>query len=343
MDTIEVLKNHFIESGMIVPEKMVRFSKSGSRYYYSENIKPKVGITSFLSACLPMPKFLDSWRHEIGLEEANKILKDRANYGTVFHGIAADILRDYSATGSISFNFDEQLTRVVKENYQSFIPSDFNDFCYFLDEIKSDLLAFVKFMFESNMKAKLIETSLPSTTLDLAATLDFFGTMFVETKGFFGEVYKSGANAGQPKETKKLENVFAIIDFKTKRKKEIESDSDAANKQISLANKLQLNYQSLFLRQNYPQFENENIRLFNLIPKDWRTNPDVQLTEIDIIPDKYLIDFFNFWKAINPGLFDVNEKKVISISGTFVNSIHDVLKIETVENYLNDKLKSFIF
>lgn len=333
MNEIEILQAYYSSETLIQPEKMYRFSKGGNRYYYNEQNSPKMGITSFLSNVVPMPKFLDKWRHEIGLEEANNILKSRADYGTLFHLFAAEILRYYTTSNKVDFDFDN-LFSLVSENSIGKQYDYYQKLCI-VDELKMDLVSFIDFMLKTNMKAMLIETPISSSTMDLAATLDFAGYLDVEVKGFFGEVYKSGERKGEPKESKKIERVLAIIDFKTQRKTDIETDSEASAKQISLTNKLQLNYQNLFFQQKYQL--GGGIKMYNLIPSNWRTNPAMQLTEVEEISFNTLQDLYNVSKVLYPHIWNVEEKTIPVISGRCTENINQVLKLQTIKSYLHEK------
>ena len=73
MNEIEILQSFYSSETMVAKNKLFRFNKGGLRYYCDENSNPKIRITSLLSAIIPMPKFFDNWRHEIGKEEAYKI------------------------------------------------------------------------------------------------------------------------------------------------------------------------------------------------------------------------------------------------------------------------------
>lgn len=329
---IEILTPFFQDSFLMSPEMMYRFSRGGKRYYYSaSDLRQRMGITSFLSAVVTIPWYLDSWRLELGRQEAERIMKERANYGTVFHSFCAEILRFYTVTNKIDFNFNA---------LESDVKLKFKDLYHSIDieELKADLLSFIVMMTESNMKALLIENPLPSKTMMLAATLDIFCMMDIEIKGYWGETYKTGANAGQPKESKKKFRSLAIIDLKTARKKEIGADGEQANKAISLTNKLQLNYQLYFLLENYPQFLDKEIRLFNAIPSNWVTTPKMQLSEIEPIPAETLVKLYEVALTLYPDLFNVGEKKITEINGIYIDSVDNVLNSRTINEYLNYEL-----
>jgi len=80
-----------------------------------------------------------------------------------------------------------------------------------------------------------------------------------------GEVYKSGAKAGEPKESKQARKVTAMIDYKSGRKG------------FYVSHEIQLKiYQELF-EAVFPEDPIE--KLYNFSPKDWRTSPSYNLKD----------------------------------------------------------------
>ena len=327
---IEILNNVYLKEGLRIPKPLNRISKSGVRYYFDNNCVPKMGITSFLSKVLPTNEFLIQWR--IDNADAEKIKTDRADYGTMFHAFAAEMLRLYTTTGKIFYDTDTlygEASMYCKKIGKTFYWQDYY-------ELRGDLLSLVAWIKQYDPECILIETSLQSTDMQLAATLDLVAKINIETKGFYGEVYKSGVNKGEPKESKQIERVLAVIDFKTM----IKSDTDEpkSNKQISLSNIWQLNYQRKFLLQNYPEFEHEKIFMFNAIPSDWCTNPAIQLSEIQTIPDKQLYSLYELSPYLGLDLSKAADKKIADYSGKFESEISDCMNIRTLKEIMQKEI-----
>lgn len=300
---IENLHPFFQDDSLVILKKLNRLNRFGKRYYFDENLQFKIGITSFLSETMKTPYFLEQWK----ANNSPEIVKERAEHGTKFHIHAANILRQ-KKLNALSFDLS------ICES----------------DEILKDIIAFINFVEKYNPDPILLESQVYSTEMDLAATLDFFGYVDMPVKGLWGEVYKSGEKKGEPKETSIIKRTLCIIDFKTAIKhEEIETD-----KPISMYNKLQLNFQLLMLLEMFPQFLNSNVKLFNVITKNWRTNPEMQIAKIELIPGEILKSYYNSCRYIYPELFNIGEMKVIDFnstekySGENFNSLYSVTTIK---------------
>jgi len=329
--SIEFVESFFNDSAIKIPEKFYRVKKGGSRYYVDSEFNLKIGITSFLSKILPENYYLQLWKKEVGEKNAAQILKDRANYGTMFHILTANVLRSYITTKAYKIPL---LLHQIDEELQSF---GFEAKGYELTELQSDLASFAQFCEAYKPEPILLETPLASKDMPLAATLDFFGTIEIEVSGFFGEVYKSGVNKGEPKKSKQIERVHAVIDFKTMIKKESNYES---NKAIGVSNKFQLNYQRLFLVDTYPEFADKNILMFNAIPKNWISNPSMQLTEINLIPDSALYGLYDASIYIDPYIVektaDSNVVEFVNYNGNISESVKQI----TFKEYCKNLIKS---
>ena len=88
-----------------------------------------------------------------------------------------------------------------------------------------------------------------------AGAIDLVCDLDLEEKGFFGEKYLSGANKGQPKESKQTRRVRAIVDLKSGRKGFYESSE------------IQLQAYANMWRYS---FEETIDKVFNWSPKDFR-------------------------------------------------------------------------
>jgi hypothetical protein len=112
----------------------------------------------------------------------------------------------------------------------------------FTDELYKDITGFSQFMIDRNVKPIAIEVVLKSDKYRVAGALDLFCEL--DWKG-----------------TRKK----AIIDFKGKKGGFYEN------------NEIQLSYYKKMLLEEWPEFKNEDILLFNWSGNNWKDNPTYQL------------------------------------------------------------------
>jgi len=193
---------------------------------------------------MPTPPQLTKWLIDQGGDEDEA--KERMAYGTFLHSLCAQLM----ITGTL--NLDElpnklqQFSATEKIQYKE----------EWLPEIKKDALSFAQFLIDHQVKPLGIEMLLYHPTDGYAGAIDIIAQLIVEEKGFFGEVYASGVNKGQPKETKREVMVNAIIDVKSGRKSFYESYE------------LQLAAYREMWNIHYPDIPIEKI--YNFSPKDFR-------------------------------------------------------------------------
>jgi hypothetical protein len=292
----------FYSDTRIPLKKQFRLTRGGNRYYYDEDFIFRIGVTSFLSSTMKTPYWLEQWKKT----NPEHIVKQRAEDGTQYHIHVANAIRAYIS--GMKFNL------AVSDN----------------DEMRQDLIGFLSWVQTAKPEPLILEGQLHGGEMLIAATLDFFGFVTIEVEDFYGEVYKTGDKKGLPKKTKQPIKVLAVIDWKTSIKKESETESDA--KIISMYNKLQLNYQRYFIEKTFPEYS--NIKMFNVITKDWRTNPGVQVSEIELISNDILESYYKCCLTFYPELFNIGDRKVIDISGDFNGSnINELYEILTVKEY----------
>lgn len=195
------------------PETVYRLDSSGHRYYYTfdEDGEPRfyVSVTTLIKQTLPTSPSLVKWIADMGYEESQRYAMERAHYGTFMHSQIAELLI------ARCYNLD-----TIRDRLKLFIESEQlpSDFIGYADDIKKDILAFAQFMKDTDLKPLAIELVLTNPEDGYAGAIDLAAELTIEEKGFFGEVYKTGVNAGQPKETKRQRRIRAIIDFKSGRK-----------------------------------------------------------------------------------------------------------------------------
>lgn len=251
--TVEQIQAEFFNEDALQeqPEPVYRLDSSGHRYYYTfdEDGEPRffVSVTTLIKQTMPTSPSLVKWIADMGYEESQRFAQERAHYGTFMHAQIAELL----ITRSYNLNLIRERLRMFIESEQ--LPSDF---MWYVDDFKKDILAFAQFMKDTDLKPLAIELVLTNPEDGYAGAIDLAAELTIEEKGFFGEVYKTGANAGKPKETKRQRRIRAIIDFKSGRKgffPEYEIQLHAYMKMWNM------------------HFEAHPIeKVFNWSPKDWR-------------------------------------------------------------------------
>ncbi len=271
-------------------------------------------LTAAINQCSPMERPLLEWYCKHGLAEANRLLKDSQHYGTLMHLLFGKWLRE----NSIDFDtFQNEVDEYCSAH--SYYSPEVSGWAY---KLKSDVAAFCHFTKERNVRPLGIEYVLLSgkgygTLIDLVCNMDISET------GYFGEVYLSGPQKGQPKETKRRKRVTAIINFKSGRHAFYRS------------NGIQVECERLLWLENFPDIEIDCA--FNWSPKDWETSPgynlkdwcgEIEQAEIDAVLSLAEIRFGT--KAIN--------KQYIDIKGTqWRDRDMDCVKITSVEEFCAQK------
>jgi len=258
--TTEQINPLFFDSGSLVgqPVPLYRLDMNNYRYYYRYEGEVPIfytSVTTLIRNTLPTPPSLIKWlvdKRGDGSDEA----MERASYGTFLHSQCAELLINgkYNLDG-----LSEKLTIFLTKEK---LPPDRISWT---DELKKDMLAFAQFMIDCEVKPLAIEVILYHPTDGYAGALDLVCSMSIEEKGFFGETYLSGANKGQPKETKQKVRVTAIVDIKSGRKGFYES------------HEIQLSAYREMWQIHFP--DNKVDRIFNWSPKEFRTNPSYNLKD----------------------------------------------------------------
>jgi hypothetical protein len=183
----------------------------------------------------------------MGYDESRRFAAERASYGTFMHAQIGELLinRAYDLNG-------------LRERLKSYIESEKlpSDFINYADDFKKDILAFAQFCRDVELKPLAIELVLTNPEDGYAGAIDLCAEITIEEKGFFGEVYKTGPNKGQPKESKEKRRIRAIIDFKSGRKG------------FFPEHEIQLHAYKKMWNMHFEQYPVEKV--FNWSPKDWR-------------------------------------------------------------------------
>lgn len=254
----EMVPDYFDQDALVAqPKQVFRINVSGKRFYYTfkdEYSQPEffVSVTTFINQTLPKSKFLEDWaiNNFNSAEEKDAYVQDKAKYGTFMHSQIVDFLINKT------YDLDRLKSRLKTYIESEQLPSDF---IHYADELKKDMLAFARFCIDTRLKPLAIEIVLTHFSDKYGGALDLVAELDAPIKGFHGEVYKSGKKKGQPRMTKEIRRVKAIIDFKSGRKGFFESHV------------VQLGAYREMWNENYPEIPIDYI--FNWSPVDWRGEP----------------------------------------------------------------------
>lgn len=240
--TVEEMKAMFFDEDALIepPYKVWQLNSKGHRYYYryDEHGNPEFfpSVTTILSQTLPKAPYLIQWIANKGIEEAERYKGERAAYGTFMHAAFEELLinRAYDLDG---------LKGKLKEYIDVYRLPD--DFIYYADDLKKDVLAFAQFVLDYDVRPLAVEIALVHPFYKYAGMIDCPCTMLEKIGG--------------------KERINAIVDFKSGRKGFYEE------------NEIQLGMYRDMWNVNFEQFPVK--RVFNFSPKDWRKKPSYHLKE----------------------------------------------------------------
>lgn len=240
--TVEEMTAMFFNVDALIepPYKIWQLNSKGHRYYYryDENGNPEFfpSVTTILSQTLPQSPFLIKWIADKGIEESERYKGERAAYGTFMHAAFEELLinRAYDLDGLKS-----KLKEYIEINR---LP---DDFIYYADDLKKDVLAFAQFVLDYDVRPLAVEIALVHPYYKYAGMIDCPCTMRA----------KIGSD----------DRINAIVDFKSGRKGFYEESE------------IQLGMYRDMWNVNFEQFP--VTRIFNFSPKDWRKRPSYNLKE----------------------------------------------------------------
>jgi len=188
----EAFASFFDELALVSPSyRLHRMDSNGGRYYYTldENLSAKFypSITHLIGKTLPMSEGLIRWKANMGVDEAERYMEERAEYGTALH-VAAEELFRYR---SIDFNSIQ-----IRPEWQ--------------EDIRKDLLSLAAFIRDHNVTPLAIEVMLKSE-MGFACTVDLVCKMDVGT-GVNGGITQTDLKKGT------IDRITAIVDFKSGKK-----------------------------------------------------------------------------------------------------------------------------
>lgn len=240
--TVEEMTAMFFDEKTLIepPYKVWQLNSKGHRYYYryddAGNPEFFPSVTTILSQTLPKAPHLIQWIANKGIEEAERYKGERAAYGTFMHAAFEELLinRAYDLDG---------LKGKLKEYIEAYRLPD--DFIYYADDLKKDVLAFAQFVLDYDVRPLAVEIALVHPYYKYAGMIDCPCTMRA----------KIGSD----------DRINAIVDFKSGRKGFYEESE------------IQLGMYRDMWNVNFEKFP--VTRIFNFSPKDWRKKPSYNLKE----------------------------------------------------------------
>ena len=293
----ELQATYFDKDALLLqPESIYRLQGEGNRYYYTFNSEGEptfyISVTTMIKQTLPTSQHLIKWIAEKGYDESKEYTDERANYGTFLHIEIAKLLINES------YDLDKLKNELKAYLAEQKLPDSFIEWH---EELKKDLLAFAQFMIDHDVKPLAIEIILTNPNDGYAGAIDLVCELTIEEKGFWGETYKSGANKGEPKETKKEVRKRAIIDFKSGRKGFYESSE------------IQLHAYKRMWDLHFDQYPVDI--LLNWSPKNWITAPSYNLKDQTGSKNAEKLDYLVQLAAIE----DEKRKNNVTITGGKIN------------------------
>lgn len=240
--TVEEMQCMFFDKTALIepPYKVFQLNSKGHRYYYrfDENGQPEFfpSVTTILSQTLPKSPFLIEWIASKGMDEAERYKAERAAYGTFMHAQFEELIINRV------YNLDD-----LKEKLKTYIEVNRlpDNFIYYADDLKKDVLAFAQFVKDYDVRPLAVEIALVHPYYKYAGMIDLPCTMLRKPGG--------------------TERINAIVDFKSGRKGFYEEAE------------IQLHLYKMMWNVTFEEHPITNV--FNFSPKDWRKKPSYNLKD----------------------------------------------------------------
>ncbi len=240
--TVEQMQCMFFDKTALIepPYKVWQLNSKGHRYYYrfDENGQPEFfpSVTTILSQTLPKSQFLIEWIASKGIDEAERYKAERAAYGTFMHAQFEELIINRV------YNLDDLKGKLKTYIEVNRLP---DDFIYYADDLKKDVLAFAQFVIDYDVRPLAVEIALVHPYYKYAGMVDLPCTM------------KHSPCSD--------ERITAIVDFKSGRKGFYE---DA---------EIQLHLYKMMWNVTFEDYPVTHV--FNFSPKDWRKKPSYNLKD----------------------------------------------------------------
>lgn len=297
--TVEEMTAMFFDGALIEPPyKVFQLNSKGHRYYYkfdgAGNPDFYPSVTTILSQTLPKSDFLIKWIADKGVEEAERYKAERAAYGTFMHAQFEQLLINRK------YNLDELKPKLKAYIDKNNLP---DDFIYYADDLKKDVLAFAQFVIDYDVRPLAVEIALVHPEYHYAGMLDCPCKM-LEKPG--SENY-----------------INAIVDFKSGRKGFYEEME------------IQLHLYKMMWNVNFPDIPID--RVFNFSPKDWRKKPTYNLKDQTESPNAKKIPYLLELAAIEDSKRD---NTFTAVSGEIDLDSHVELEDNIISLSLSELVKS---
>jgi hypothetical protein len=272
-------------------------------------------LTTAINSCAPMEQPLLEWYCKNGMAEAKRLLKLSQHYGTLMHmEIGQYLTLNY-------YDFDtiqERVSAYLSEN-NYWQPETDN----WASDLKYDIAAFIAFAQEHEVVPMGIEYVLLSQK-GFGTMIDLVCKLKIKVKGFHGEVYKTGLQKGDPKETTQVQEKTAIINFKS------------GKHGFYRSNGIQIECERQLWEENFPDVKIDCA--MNWAPKDWITAPDWSLKDWTGEIDQKEVDAVLALAEIRYASKAIN-KKYLDIQGQAFSTrpVSDCIKKQTAEEYCQKK------
>lgn len=240
--TVEEMQCMFFDRTALIepPYKVFQLNSKGHRYYYrfDENGQPEFfpSVTTILSQTLPKSPFLIDWIAAKGKDEAERYKAERAAYGTFMHAQFEELIINRV------YNLDDLKGKLKTYIEVNRLP---DDFIYYADDLKKDVLAFAQFVIDYDVRPLAVEIALVHPYYRYAGMIDLPCSMKIRPCSD--------------------ERINAIVDFKSGRKGFYE---DA---------EIQLHLYKMMWNVTFEQHPITHV--FNFSPKDWRKKPSYNLKD----------------------------------------------------------------
>lgn len=317
----------FDQSALRLPNyKVGRINLAGGRAYIKINsdgtlenpLKIYTSLTTAINTCAPMERPLLEWYCRLGMQEASYQLELSQHYGTLFHLEIGKFL--------IEKIYDFGAAQKAVDDYLS--DNDFfrPECAEWAEKLSRDMAAFIQFFYDYKIIPLGIEYVLLSKR-GFGTLIDLVCQMTITEKGYFGEVYKSGPNAGKPKESKQEKQVTAIINFKSGRNGFYRS------------NGIQIECERQLWEENFSDLKIELAA--NWSPKEWTAAPAYNFKDWtnEISPDE--VDAVLSLANIRFGQ-KAGKKEYLCVEGIVSSpeSLQAAIKKETVEQFCYRKFSN---
>lgn len=292
-----------------------RHDVKGHRKYYtmSKDYRyiEKTSVTTMLDKVMPTPFWLVKWRAELGLQEADKLMKQSGKYGTLMH----ICIEDYLDKKSFDFGtLEARITTYIMTERITF------DTWNWKEKLEHDIYAFHHFCNDYQVEPIAIEIMLISEKLGYGGAIDLVCKMRIGT-GENGKVLKSDMKIDKNGQilVDKTREVYAIVDFKSGR----HGFSESNEAQVHM-------YKNLF-NEYFPFIPIEKV--FNWAPKDW----DKSST-----PAYFLKDQTNSVEAdLIPLYVEIFNKKDLDAKSKDYHVFDGVIELGAINDSKNLRIESY--